>query len=246
MNEILFMLYLVGLGVWNEKDLSLRGIEICKQADLLYCELYTSVWGGSLKKLEKTISKKIKLLERKDVEEDSDKLLESSRDKDVVLLVPGDPLVATTHIHLIIDAKKAGIPVEVVHSSSIYTTIARTGLQIYKFGRTATLITPHKGYKSEGFYDTLKDNLSNGLHTLLLLDRDMGTKRGLEILKKSESKKKKKLDRIVIGSKLGSDHERIIYGKIEDLIRRDFPPPAVIIIPGKLHFMEKEFLETLE
>ncbi len=241
------MFYLVGLGVWNEKDISLRGIEVCKQSDSVYCELYTAYWGGDLKNLEKLISKKVKVLERKDVEEGSDKILKEARSKDIVLLVPGDPLVATTHIHLIIDAKKANIPIEIVHSSSIYTTIARTGLQIYKFGRTATIITPRKGYKSLGFYDVIKENLSKGLHTLLLLDREMGTKEALEILKGMERRKKNKiLKHAVLCSKLGSDHERIVYGKVEDLIGMDLSPPAVIVIPGKLHFMEKEFLEMLE
>lgn len=241
------MLYLVGLGVWNEKDISLRGIDVCKKSDSVYCELYTAYWGGDLKKLGKLIGKKIEILERKDVEEGSDKILEYAKSKDIVLLVPGDPLVATTHVHLILEAKKANIPIEIVHSSSIYTSISRTGLQIYKFGRTGTVITPKGGYESRGFYDLIKENLKHGLHTLLLLDKDMGTKRALEILKGIESGKKKKiLKHAVLCSKLGSEHERIVYGKIEDLLDMDLAPPAVIIIPGKLHFMEKEFLEMLE
>ncbi len=240
------MLYLVGLGVWNEKDISLRGIEICRQADSIYCELYTAYWGGDLKRLEKLAGKKITKLGRKDVEEGSDKILEEAKRKDIALLVPGDPLVATTHVHLILEAKKNGIPVEVVHSSSVYTSIARTGLQIYKFGRTGTVIAPRGGYKSEGFYDLVRENLKHGLHTLLLLDRDMSTKKALEILSGIESKKRRKiLKHAVICSKLGSEHERIVYGKIRDLLGIDLDPPAVIIIPGKLHFMEKEFLEML-
>ena len=243
------MLYLIGLGVWNEKDISLRGIEICRKADSVYCELYTSHWGGDLSKLSKIIGRKIRKLERRDVEEDSGKLLEEARNKRMVLLVPGDPLIATTHVHLILEAKKKGIPSEIVHSSSIYTSIARTGLQIYKFGRTGTIITQKKGYESEGFYDIIRDNLKHGLHTLLLLDRDMGTKEGLEMLNKIETKKRKKLlknKRIVLCSRLSSEHERIVYGRVEDLMGKDLPEPGVIIIPGKLHFLEKEFLETLK
>lgn len=239
------MLYLIGLGIWNEKDISLRGVEVCRQADSVYCELYTAYWGGSLRKLEKLVGKKIKKLERKDVEERSDKLLEEAKKRRVVLLVPGDPLVATTHVHLILEAKKKGIPTEVAHSSSIYTTVARTGLQIYKFGRTGTVITPKKGYEPGGFYDVLKENFERGMHTLLLLDREMGTKKGLEILKGIEGRKRRKiLKHAVICSKLSSEHEKIVYGKFEDLMGKDLPEPGVIIIPGKLHFLEKEFLET--
>jgi len=239
------MLYLVGLGVWDEKDISLRGIETAKQADKIYCELYTAHWGGSLRELERIIGKRITKLERKDVEEGSDRLLEEAREKRVVLLVPGDPLVATTHVHLILEAKKRGIPTDVIHSSSVYTSIARTGLQIYKFGRTATVITPAKGYESEGFYSVMKENLSKGLHTLLLLDRDMGTKEALGILAEIEGRRKiLKNRKIVLCSRLGSEKERIVYGRIKELFEIDLPPPAVIIVPGKLHFLEKEFLET--
>jgi len=241
------MLCLVGLGIWNEKDISLRGIEICERADSIYCELYTARWGGDLDKLSKIIGKKIKKLGRKDVEEGSDKILKEATSKDLVLLVPGDPLIATTHVHLILEAKKKGIPVGIVHSSSIYTSIARTGLQIYKFGKTGTVITPRKGYESEGFYDIIRENLSKGMHTLLLLDRDMGTRKGLEILERIESGKRRKLlkgRRILLCSRLSSEHEKIVYGRMEDL-KEDIPEPGVIIVPGKLHFLEKEFLESL-
>ncbi len=241
------MLYLIGLGIWNEKDISLRGMEICRRTDKVYCELYTTCWGGSIRKLEKLIGKRITKLERRDVEEESHKLLKEAKSRSVVLLVPGDPLVATTHVHLLLEAREKGIPTEVIHSSSVYTTIARTGLQIYKFGRTATIITPKRGYESGGFYNVLKENLSKGMHTLLLLDRDMGTIKGLKVLKTVEENKKENIlknRKILLCSRLSSEHERIVYGKFEKLMKLDLPEPAVIIIPGKLHFLEKEFLET--
>lgn len=240
------MLILVGLGIWDEKDLSLRGLEACRRAKKVYCELYTAAWGGDIEKLGKLVRKDVVKLERKDVEEGSDKLLEEAKDKNVVLLVPGDPLVATTHVHLVMDAKEKGVPFGIIHSSSIYTAVAKTGLQLYKFGRTSTVITPKKGYESEGFYDAVVENHKHGMHTLLLLDVDMGTKKALEILKGIESKRKGNvLKELVLCSRLGSNKEKVIYGKIENLMRKDLPCPAVVIVPGKMHFMEKEFLETL-
>ena len=69
----------------------------------------------------------------------------------------------------------------------------------------------------------------------------------LEILTGIEKRKRKKvLKHAVLCSKLGSKHEKIVYGKITDLLRIDLPPPAVIIIPGRLHFLEKEFLEMFK
>jgi len=240
------MLTLVGLGIWDENDISIKGMGACRDADVVYCELYTAAWGGDLKKLGKETGKEIKILERKDVEEGSDELLEESGKKKVVLLVPGDPLVATTHIHLMTEAVEKGVDFRVIHSSSVYTSVATTGLQIYKFGRTATVITPEKGYESEGFYDVLKENKEKGMHTLLLLDVGMGTEKGLSVLKRIEKKRGDTiLKNAVLCSKLGSPEEKIVYGRVEKLMEVDLPQPAVIIIPGNLHFMEKETLEKL-
>ncbi|MFH1237641.1 MAG: diphthine synthase [Candidatus Aenigmatarchaeota archaeon] len=241
------MLSLIGLGIWDERDLSLRGVDACKRADKLYCELYTAAWGGDIAKLEKLVGKKIQVVERSDVEDDSDKLVEEAKTKRIALLAPGDPLTATTHVHLVMECRQKGIDYEVVHASSIYTAIAKSGLQLYKFGRTATVITPAKGYESESFYDALAENHKHGLHTLLLLDVNMGTKQAFDILLAIEKKKKASaLKEAVICSALGSENERVIYGRTSDLLDIELPAPAVIIIPGKLHFLEKEFLDTLD
>ena len=60
------MLYLIGLGLNDEEDLSLKAINTMKKCNEIYCELYTGIWHGDLKKLEKIVEKKIKILERKD------------------------------------------------------------------------------------------------------------------------------------------------------------------------------------
>lgn len=244
------MLYLVGLGLWDEKDLSLKGMGACVRADKVYAEFYTANWGGSVNNLEKIIGKKITTIKRSDMEEKSDKLLKEAKDKDVVILVPGDPLVATTHIHMMIDARKKKIPIQVIHSSSVYTAIAECGLGIYGFGRTSTIVKPQKDYEPSSFYDAIGNNKKNGLHTLLLLDIDISVKEGLEILTKIESSEKKKLvltdTEIIAASKLGSDKQNIVFGKVKDLMKKRMDSPAIIIIPGNIHFLEKEFLKGLK
>jgi diphthine synthase len=72
---------------------------------------------------------------------------------------------------------------------------------------------------------------------------------GMEILLKTEETMKKgiftKNTGIVIFARAGSSDPLIIYGKVKDLLERDFgDPPFVIIVPGKLHFTEKEYLES--
>ena len=46
-------LSLIGLGLWDEKDLTLRGIEEAKKSNEVFLDTYTGIWNGNLKKLEK-------------------------------------------------------------------------------------------------------------------------------------------------------------------------------------------------
>ena len=101
------MLYLVGLGIWDYKDISLRGLEILKSSDYVFCEFYTTQKKYRLGKLEEIIGKKIKILNREKTE--NEVFLDIAKKHIVSLLVPGDPLVATTHSQIIIDAKEKGI-----------------------------------------------------------------------------------------------------------------------------------------
>jgi diphthine synthase len=259
------MLYIIGLGIADELDMSLRGLAACQNSDKVFVELYTAMWPGSLPRLEKKIGKKITKLERKDLEEDSVKFIRNVKKSNISLLVPGDPLAATTHINLILEAKKNKIPYQIIHSSSIMTAIAETGLNLYNFGKTVTIVRPEKRYAPTSFYDAGVSNKKKGLHTLFLLDIDMDANEGLKILLEIERKKKKGLIspgmKIIAASGIGSislgksgrsgiagttGKTVIKYEKAENLLQqKPMMPPAVIIIPGSLHFIEKDFLETL-
>ena len=248
------MLTLVGLGLWDEKDISLKGLEEVRKADTVYAELYTNIWHGDLKILEKSVDKKITIVSRKDVEDNSDRMLKEAKTKNVCLLVPGDPLAATTHADILMQAKRENIETRIIHASSIFTAVGESGLQLYKFGKTATIPLPEKtgGVAPESVYDIIKNNLELGLHTLLLLDIDiennknLSVKEGLQILQKLDEDKVLKGKKIVVMSLLGSDKQKIKYGKIEDLAKGDFELPAVLITPGKLHFAEEGLLNKLK
>ena len=138
------MLNLIGLGLNNEKSITLEGLETLKQSDKIYLETYTSKWYGSLENLEEMIGKKIIQLKRLGLEENSEKILEEAKTQKISLLVIGDPLVATTHITLLLEAKKKGIKTRVIHNASIYSSVGETGLHLYKFGATVTLPFPEK------------------------------------------------------------------------------------------------------
>ncbi len=238
----LIMLYLIGLGLGSEKSLTLEGLEAAKKCEC-YFESYTSKYD-SLGGLEKLVGKRIKILRRNDVEEGSQKILDSAKSNDTAFFVIGDPLAATTHIYLAAEAKRQGIPIKIIHNASIFSAIAECGLQLYKFGRAATV--PF-GKQTESARDAVYGNRKFGLHTLLLLDLDaekdkyMTVKEALEILleKKIISEKEK-----LIAAHI-SENSQIFYGTPEELMKKKIATPSVLVLLGKLHFMEKEFLELL-
>jgi len=243
-------LTLIGLGIWNENNLTIEGLENSKGSDKVYLESYTSKWHGSVKNLEKVICKEIIQLDRSDLEENSDKILEESENQQVSILVLGDPLVATTHITLLIEAKKRGIKTRVIHNASIYSSVGETGLHLYKFGATVTIPFPEKmnNQLPKSVYQTIQYNQQRGLHTLCLLDlisekeKYMTPNEAMEILLKSDDITQE--DEIIIFGRAGSEEPLIVYGKIKNLIEKDFGNSVfVLIIPGKLHFTEKEYLE---
>ena len=238
------MLYLIGLGL--KGDLTLEGFQIAQTCQL-YLESYTTFLTVSVKDLEKTLQKKITLLRREEVEE-TQEFLKGSHKRDVALLVGGDPLIATTHTEILIEAKTRGIKTRIIHNSSIYSAIAETGLQIYKFGRTVTIPFPQKGFRPTSFYDIIQQNRENGAHTLVLLDiqeetnRYMNPKEALDILQSLGFR-----EPLLCVSRLGAPDQHIIYGAIDDLLalREEFwgLPPHCVVVPGLLHFKEEEFLQ---
>ncbi|HLD49147.1 MAG TPA: diphthine synthase [archaeon] len=238
------MLFLIGLGL-SEGDISIKAINAIKKCDAVYAEFYTNKFLGDLKNIEKITGKKIEILSREKTE--SDFIINEAKKKSIALLIAGDPLTATTHTELLFEAKKQKIKTEIIHAPSIFTAVAESGLQLYKFGRTVTLAFPEKGFEPESPYEMIFENKKSGLHTLLLLDTKNGEKfmtikKGLEMLAKNKTINES--TKLIACCALGSDEQAIKYnfpknlGKIKQT-------PASIIIPGKLNFKEEEFLETL-
>lgn len=250
------MLYLIGLGIGPE-GLSVRSLKTLKKCDRVYLEKYTSIPQTDLAKLKPELKAEIIPLDRKTVEE-TDLLIRESRNLMVAFLVPGDPLVATTHASLLLEARKSGISVKILHSSSIYSAVAETGLQLYKFGKATTVPFPQENYEPTSPYEAIESNLKQGCHTLILLDiqvtqnkqRYMKVQDALEALLTLESRLKKKLftnkTMLVALSQLGQPSQLIKYDTIPALKKTNFgPAPHCLIYPAnELHFQEKELLET--
>ena len=165
------VLYLIGLGLCNEKDITVKGLEYIKQSDYIYMEYYTSILGIDSTKLEEYYGKKIILADREMIEIGFDKeILEKAKSSKVSLLVVGDPFSATTHIDLYLRCIHEGVKVEVINNASILNSIGITGLSLYRFGETVSIPFFTEKWRPYSFYDKICRNYKNDLHTLILLD----------------------------------------------------------------------------
>jgi len=253
-------LVFVGLGLFSELDTSLRGLEEIKKADFVYAELYTSLMSGlSLENLKAKVGKEVRVVARRILEdENGEPILQKAEQAKVVFLVPGDPLIATTHIDLRIRAEKRGIETRIVHGASIISAaVGLSGLQNYRFGRSVTVPFPEGGFISETPYSVIAENKARNLHTLCFLDiraeeqRYMTVREALESLLSMEEEKKQRvvtLESLAVGvARAGAEDVTVKAEKVENLVGLDLgAPPHVLIFPAdKLHFMEAGALITL-
>jgi len=232
------MLSLIGLGLNDEKDISVKGLEIVKKADIIYLENYTSKLQCSKETLEKFYGKEVQLVER-EVVENATAILSQAAYNNIVLLIVGDVFSATTHIALYQEAKQRGIEVQVINNASVFNAIGITGLELYKFGKTTSI----PFHESDTPVKVIKEN--GKLHTLCLLDLVPSENKFMEAKEAIEKLHKSGFDtntKVVICAQLGSENPTILYTEAKNIkLLNKFP--QCLIIPGELHFMEKEMLE---
>ena len=217
------MLALIGIGLAEPGDVTVKGYNIAKQSDKIYLESYTSKLACSHEELEKFYGKKILLANRTFVE-DGKKLLEEAKKENVALLVIGDPLCATTHWDILTRAKELGIPTRVVNNASIMSAIGSTGLQVYKFGKTTSIPFPVEKFEPETAYDIILQNKAIGAHTLVLLDlrpeekKYMSVNEAIEILRKIDRRRDEHgfvADDWCVGvARLGFPDQKIVAGTV--------------------------------
>lgn len=245
------MLTFAGLGLFDEKDITLKGLEAVRDADMVYAEFYTSaLMGTTIERMEKLYGKKIRILHREDIEQSPDWLLDAKH-KNVVLLSGGDAMVATTHVDLRLRAHQMGIQTRIIHAPSISSAVCGlSGLQNYRFGKSATVPFPW-GRPSATPYDVILNNLKNDLHTLVFLDIDrengyMTVNQALGLLLEVESTRDEKTlgGSIAVGiARAGSDSPLVKADYVGKLREFDFGAPLhILVIPASLHFIEAEAL----
>nr|XP_061834300.1 diphthine methyl ester synthase [Nerophis lumbriciformis] len=164
------MLYLIGLGLGDATDITVKGLQAVRKCSRVYLEAYTSVLTVGKEALEEYYGKELILADRDLVEQEADEILKDAKETDIAFLVVGDPFGATTHSDLVLRAVHAGISYRVIHNASIMNAIGCCGLQLYNFGETVSVVFWTDTWKPESFYDKICKNRSAGLHTLCLLD----------------------------------------------------------------------------
>jgi diphthine synthase len=231
------MLYILGLGL-NEESYTKEAEKIIFKAEKVFLENYTVKFPYRKSALEKKFGKRILEVDRDFIE--SLKILDEAKKESVVLLIYGSPFFATTHISLINEAKKLGIKTKVVHNASVFDAIGVTGLQLYKFGKIASL----PNFEAKSYVSVIKKNLEIGAHSLILVDINFGFNNALEKLLKDLNENSIKIEKIVVCSRLGTKKEKIYYSDIKKLKRIKVNEPFCFILPGNLHFLEEETLNN--
>lgn len=269
------VLYLIGLGLGDERDITLRGLQAVQSAGRVYLEAYTSVLGVSKPSLEELYGCEISIADREFVEENADQMLDEActTPGGVAFLVVGDPFGATTHSDLWMRAKSRGIHVDVVHNASIMNAVAACGLQLYSFGQAISLCFWTETDRPSSYFDKIIENRRMGLHTLCLLDikvkepsleslargkkvyeppRYMSIAQAVEQLVTINNERELTEltdETVAVGiARLGQKDQDIACGPIRLLRNHDFGAPlhSLVIPSPTLHFHEEEMMKCFD
>ncbi|KAF5670861.1 diphthine synthase [Fusarium heterosporum] len=265
------MLYLVGLGLSDETDITVKGLEVVKKASRVYLEAYTSILLVEQSVLESYYGRSITVADREMVESNSDEILRNAQNEDVAFLVVGDPFGATTHTDLVLRARELDIPVRTVPNASIMSGIGACGLQLYNFGQTVSMVFFTDSWKPASFYDRIKENRQIGLHTLVLVDikvkeqslenmargrlvyeppRYMTVGQCAQQMLEIEDMRKEGIytkDSLAIGAaRVGGKTEKFVAGTLEELCSTDaeLGPPlhSLVLLGRRTHELELDYV----
>ena len=247
------MLTFVGLGLYDERSVTIRGRDAIRAADRVFAEFYTShLAGATIEELEAYHDAEIEVRDRAGVERDPEPILAAAADGDAVFLTAGDPMISTTHVDLRLRAIERGIDTQVVHGTTAQSAAAGlSGLQNYRFGKATTLPFPDS-HGAAGVPDsvigTIDANRDGGLHTLVYLDIKaergayMTADRGAELLADAYGG-----DVLAVAiARAGSDDPVVAADRLAALADRELGDPLhLLVVPGDLHHVEAEALAAL-
>ncbi|QHS17290.1 diphthine synthase [haloarchaeon 3A1-DGR] len=255
------MLTFIGLGLHDERSITVEGRDALRAADRAFAEFYTSrLVGANLADLEDYHETTIEVRDRAGVEQDPEPILAAAESGDAAFLTAGDTMVSTTHTDLRLRAEDRGIDTRVIHGVTAQSAASSlTGLQNYRFGKAATLPFPY-AHGGDGVPDsvigTIEANRERGLHTIVYLDIKVGTgPRGPD----PDHEEYMTADRAaalladdwadvlgVVVARAGSPDAVVAADRLSALADRSFGDPLhLLVIPGDLHHVEADALAGL-
>lgn len=257
------MLWIIGIGINGYKGISTDAVDILKKCDRIYLERFTSPLSqDDISGLSAVVEKNDKVNDiiipvQRWFVEDGREIIEQSQFKNIGLLTYGDPLIATTFTELHVRAVKRSIRVKIIHAASgITSLIGESGLHIYKFGRMVTMMTGFQSYLS--VYNTIFNNLLAGNHTLVLTEYSNSNNSVFfldptyffdKMLQAEEDAKYGAFSQeifAIVASRIGTEDQMIVSGKVKSLINRDYGiGPHSIIVTASLHFTELDAVKSL-
>jgi diphthine synthase len=254
------MLTFVGLGLYDERSITVEGRDALQSADRVFAEFYTSkLAGASLGDIEAHHGIDIEVRDRPGVEQEPQPILDAAADGDAVFLTAGDTMISTTHVDLRLRAADRDIETRIVHGTTAEAAAASlTGLQNYRFGKATTLPFPY-AHGADGVpgsvLDTIADNRQRGLHTLVYLDIKVGTgptghdPDHEEYMTADYAAELLAEDLDCVGcvvARAGSPDPVVAADRLDALAERSFGEPLhLLVIPGDLHVIEYDALTEL-
>ncbi len=149
------------------------------------------------------------------------------------------------------------------------SAIGATGLQLYNFGQTVSMVFFTETWKPSSFYDRLKENWQTGLHTLVLLDikvkeqshenlargrkifeppRFMTVEQcAIQMLETEETRGEGVCgpQSLAIGvARVGAGDQKMAAGTLEQLSCIELGPPlhSLVLLGRRTHDLERDFV----
>jgi len=169
----------------------------------------------------------------------------------------------------VLRARELQVPTQTIPNASILSAIGSTGLQLYNFGQTVSMVFFTDSWKPSSFYDRVKENRQIGLHTLVLLDIKVKEQslenlaRGKKIfdpprymtvaqcasqMLDTEEERQEGVygpDSLAIGAaRVGAKDQKLVTGTLGQLREVDMGKPlhSLVLLGRRTHDLEREFI----
>jgi diphthine synthase len=150
------------------------------------------------------------------------------------------------------------------------SAIGCTGLQLYNFGQTVSMVFFTENWRPSSYYDRVKENVNLGLHTLVLLDIKVKEQslenmaRGRKIYEpprymtvaqcasqmlETEEERQEGVygpDSLAIGAaRVGAPDQKLVAGTLKELAEVDMGEPlhSLVLLGKRAHDLEKDYIQ---